>query len=660
LLQLAASQSTSQDGKNSYTIITLGASNYKEVVLNWIHHLEQLKVKKYIVLCTDKEIYAAVGAAHGVLIDYNVNATLKKYQKKKRSKTKAYSERYADHIDEQRATAQETGSSHAIDLKTGKVRAVGERTMVTTVTSTGVRGNKESKTTVFRSPVKHSASEPEPDQNKQDEDKDTSTIGKWATSTLSKIFRRHLLGDAQVTAQLDRIEDMVQDISQSGTNKDRKKSNRRRNTTKSTPRNHTRQITSARNHSKYGTPRASSYSSNRTRYSPNIRNYTNFRNYTASRLAALGWNSSYYRSASSTSRSSASKWIFDKQKAFTILMYIKHSSILALLSAGHSVVWSDVDCVWIKMCAVEFLTTFAEPTKDANWHNRPNGNGRQLTATRLSYTRPHVPRVGLHTSTESKLLIQDELEKLTKTKVDIATQQGSSPFETSDVIGTAICTGFFVVNPTPASLLLISAVQQTMISSVEGTCGKNCSVGDQSVMNEHLMNFGNLRGWAEHNSKIFYGPSYVTNNQMEETHFLDTNLNFPQSMIADEQHNQLSLGKRLVSVPNTPIVIGFLPYDLFPRGDARVNATALEIQIQRARERSNRTHTRFRAPVIKKNKLMTSGQAKIKNANEWADLKENACIWHMYSKKDGKTKVLAMIRDGVYMRDKIDEDDENK
>jgi hypothetical protein len=477
----------------------LGAINYKGVVLNWIHHLERLKVKNYIVLCVDRNIYEIVGAAHGVLIDYNVNATLKKYRRKK-----------------------------------------------------GIRISRSSES--------------------NEQITDNTEVQSIDKPVLSESFSgRQIYEERKLTSQ-----QVVHDVR--GTETD--------------------------------TTQNKVSSSNRRRVPKAV-------------------------------KSSPPKWLFDKQKAFTIMMYIKHSSILALLSAGHSVVWSDVDCIWVKICAVSFPSMFAIPTAKDGSRLHGNEIGRFQQSIN-SYVRTIL---GISTDTKPKI-----------EQVDIAVQQGSSPFETSDVVGTAICTGFFVVNPTPASLLLIAAVQQTMISSVQGTCGENCSVGDQSVMNEHLMNYGNLKRWAERNSKIMYGPSYVTNNLIEETHFLHTNLSLPQQMIADAQHNQLSFGKGLVSNPNTPIVIGFLPYDMFPRGDARVNTTALAIRYQKVHERNNHTNIKFRSPTIRKNKLMTSHQARAKNANEWADLRENACIWHMYSKKDGKTKILTMIRDGVFIKDLIDED----
>jgi hypothetical protein len=501
LLRLAASQRSSHDHKDSFTVLTVGAINYKEVVLNWIRHLQLLKVEKYIIICTDKEIYSVIGAAHGVLVEYNTNATLTYL---KRKQTVIINARPGNYTHRPTESTKETASSDNV-------------------------------------------------------------VATWST-----LFRRHLLGKPE--KMFERLNSLVD---------------------------------------------------------PDI--------FSDRPVGPAGYNSS------------ESGWIYDRKKAFSIMMYIKYSSILALLSAGHSVVWSDVDCVWVKMCAVNFLSTLAESSNNMDRRNILYRNRRHLLRANSSRV-PHVVN-----STESALKIQDQLAKLTKIQVDFASQQGASPYQTSDTIGTAICTGFFVVNPTPASLLLISAVQQTMISSVDGSCGRNCSVDDQSVVNGLLMQYGNLQVWAARNSKILYGPSYATNNRMEETRFLHTNLNFPRHMVAHEQYNQLSLGKRLEIRDNltAPIVIGFLPYDLFPRGDARVNATALDARMRRFRARNNITNTTYLAPT--KNKLMNSRQAGRRNSNEWNHMKEDACIWHMYSKKDGDTKVLAMIRDGVYLIDQNNE-----
>jgi hypothetical protein len=620
LLQLAASQHSSHDGKNSFTVLTVGAINYKDVVLNWIHHLQLHKVEKYIVVCTDREIFAEVGASHGVLVEYNVNATLT-YQKIKYPKKKRKRSRYERYII-RRESAQETGSSKVADLQTRHAPDDGEP-VEAKMAASGVRGRSLSTIDYERASLK------KPERSERTN----------APVTVTKKIRRYLLGSVEQAVQKESINGMNHDFSDSKPNKMMK--NRRR-TTQINSRTQTTNTNSFLKRTRADSTRylnftrsASSYSSNKTRYLANQKNnVTSFRNSTINRMMPPLFRSN----------SSESKWKFDNKKAFSIMMYIKYSSLLTLLSAGHSVVWSDVDCVWVKMCAVNFLATFA--VKDAKWYNRHKVHGRQLTSHLLQ-------------GNQTELNIQDELDKLAKAKVDIASQQGSSPFKTSEVIGTAICTGFFVVNPSPASLLLIAAVQQTMISSVDGSCGRNCSVDDQSVVNGLLMKYGNLQEWADQNSKIMYGPSHVTNNHREETHFLHTNLTFPHFMVNHEQHSQLSPGKRLVSGANTPIAIAFLPYDLFPRGDSRVNATAWELLVRKSREHGNTTNTTaFRGPV--KNKLMTSSEANKKNANEWNDLKEYACIWHMYSKKDGDTKVLAMIRDGVYTRDQIDESEEQE
>jgi hypothetical protein len=604
LLRLAAAQAKKKGGGYSYTIVTLGASNYKEVVLNWINHLEQLSIKKYIVLCVDQEIYKEVGPEHAILVEFNVNVTLKKYVRKRSSRTITSAESYVNLL------YNSNNHYEGDKLFTSSAFKGG----VSYVEKEKPAGTTQQRFAAFKKGVERPPPEPGP------------FFGR-----MFSFIKRRLTGlPAKVN---DAVASSTSRISGPG----------KTNIVSRGPPKYNRSKYSASNYWQ-ARPNVTRITRNVTRITRNATAYSRYRNRTmTARTNSLNrTRTSIFRSNyTSYHRAPSPKYIYDKQKAFTIMMYIKHSSILALLNAGHSVVWSDVDCIWIKSCAVSFISSFAAPAV-----------GSPALHRHLAVSQTER-RLGTTNTTESDIRIREELDKLTRVHVDIATQQGASPFATSDIIGTAICTGFFVVNPTPAGLMLISAVQQAMIATVDGSCGKNCSVGDQSAMNEILTEHGNLKEWAVHNSKILYGPSHVTYNALEETHFLATNLTVPRHLTQDTTQLQ-----QLHDSGHIPIVVGFLPYDLFPRGDSRVNVTQMELQVAQARLRSNRTGYSRRYPIIKKNKLMSTGQAKIKNANEWADLKETACIWHMYSKKDGKTKVMAMVRDGVYLRDKIDAGDD--
>lgn len=264
---------------------------------------------------------------------------------------------------------------------------------------------------------------------------------------------------------------------------------------------------------------------------------------------------------------------------FSVLMIIKHAAILMLLKAGFSVVWSDVDCVWLRPCAL----------------------------------------------TQLQQLIRNNATTASRLAVDIAGQQGMFPYEMSSVIGTALCTGFFLVNPTPLAQQLIEAVKMRLIYSIGMSMGK----GDQKTMNAVLFEVGDLRKYNKN------GNHGANRNETNKQLYLHMHLKLAStSLFRGGSGNTAPVFKDSTNMSDLRnsghnFVVAFLPYALFPRGDARTD------------KQQTMNKTELTLAIVQR------------NIDEWAAYRENACIWHMYSSKSGQVKVNSMQRDGVLVHDDI-------
>jgi hypothetical protein len=380
-------------------------------------------------------------------------------------------------------------------------------------------------------------------------------------------------------------------------------------------------------------------------------------------------------------------------RAFNVLMITKHSVLYTLLSAGHTVVWSDVDCVWLRPCAFDSLDALARPVfrdyyshylqergiRQRNHHINHNNYSVSALRERIAVVqRMATPsRTGAHTD-----------------YIDFASQQGLHPHEMSHIIGTAICTGLFAVNPTAASLLVIRSVRDAIIGLlISATDG----MGDQKLMNTKLIGLAGIENGSYTLSassasakneatvgRIEYGPSSLTGRPQDELFQMKVLLTSdPFARTRDED----------AATERIPFTVGFLPYNLFPRGDAASSASS---DLQQSHERDpgqeqgrpptkqsstwsfsfkNVAESIFLKARVTMNpsslaelenppSKIVNVQAVIeatkqRNADEWKALSSSACIWHMYAQKTGESKVESMLRDGVLL-DSVQEDDDDE
>jgi hypothetical protein len=377
-------------------------------------------------------------------------------------------------------------------------------------------------------------------------------------------------------------------------------------------------------------------------------------------------------------------------RAFNVLMITKHSVLYALLSAGHTVVWSDVDCVWLRPCAFDSLDALARPVfrdyyshylqergiRQRNHHINHNNYSVSALRERIAVVRRMVTpsRTGAHTD-----------------YIDFASQQGLYPHEMSHIIGRAICTGLFAVNPTAASLLVIRSVRDAIISLL---ISAKDGMGDQKLMNTKLIGLAGIENGSYTLSassasakneatvgRIEYGPSSLTGRPQDELFQMKVLLTSdPFARTRDED----------AATERIPFTVGFLPYNLFPRGDAASG------DLQQSHERDpgqeqgrpptkqsstwsfsfkNVAESIFLKARVTMNpssvaelenppSKIVNVQAVIeatkqRNADEWKALSRSACIWHMYAQKTGESKVESMLRDGVLL-DSVQEDDDDE
>jgi hypothetical protein len=377
-------------------------------------------------------------------------------------------------------------------------------------------------------------------------------------------------------------------------------------------------------------------------------------------------------------------------RAFSVLMIIKHSAIYALLSAGHSVVWSDVDCLWIQRCAYDTVHALARPTFREYYSAYLHNKGIQQANRVSNFNNYSGPALRDRVSIVHQLA---QNHSHNPDFIDFASQQGLYPQEMSGIIGTAICTGFFVVNPTPAALLVIREVRNSIIRVLASAQG---GMGDQNTMNTVLLKMAKMkRGKSQYVLSTFsdsaledvvvdkfeYGPSATTGRPQD--------VMFKMKVLLDPNRHQqipapLIRRRDEEDKKKLPFTVGFLPYDLFPRGDAgthnvqQLQEQAQEQVLQRPAEYSSawafslkrfaesafyRASSAFQSAPQKPRPVVINTTAvlaatKQRNADEWNALSSKACIWHMYAQKTGDSKVESMQRDGVLADSRQEDDDQ--
>jgi hypothetical protein len=529
---------------NPYTVITLGAYNYKPVVHNWIFHMEKLNVTNYIVLCADKQIYQEIDPGHAVLMDptFKLNLTYVRAKKKKpiSSRTRTTTKK--------RNTAIHSKSLAEAAAGLAGIRSSGDILEIS-------RPDRSKKARVYKDGKLIMVMTPEPgsgDRSAESGPSVTNTIMKYSKNMLD--FRRAESG--KLARDRIALRNGIPDELDPAATADQSQQRRRK----------LEKID--------GRPPPANVNSKSSLSKSTAKMFEK-------RLKTIGL-----------------------EKGFSILMIIKHAAIDALLTAGHSVVWSDVDCIWMKRCAVDRVESLAQPKQTTI---------KPVKSALLSMTPSAEPIV------------------------DIASQQGLFPPETSDLLGTAVCTGFFVVNPTTGSLILIRSVKNAIIKQLASSkSGK----GDQKTLNTVLMQIGGMKLGRGNLPKFLYGPSKITKQPREAMLKLDLKL-----LSLEEEHEGL-----------VPFTVGFLPYDLFPRGDANLPTTAAV---------NEGTTTVASVKLTEKPKKITEAERQKltsemvqKNADEWDELHRDACIWHMYSQKKGDVKVESMRRDGVFLEENGDVDDD--
>jgi hypothetical protein len=312
---------------------------------------------------------------------------------------------------------------------------------------------------------------------------------------------------------------------------------------------------------------------------------------------------------------------------FSLLMILKHTVLATLLQAkdknredGLAVVWSDADAVWLRPCVLDSIQAVV-------------GSER-------------------------------------KEAIDFAAQQGLFPYEVSDIWGSAICTGLMIINPTESSIRTFQLVRDKLLSLLmsKTSCGDGCK-GDQKLLNYMLLRVTEPRYPAD--ALISYGnltfdagtmqsSSMSSQLQILRRQFIDTNgsINVADINLDNVQAIQALPAPRTPVANTQPLSIAFLPYQFFPRGDARTEtdmeantlkgATGPIKGTSTSRNGPNREpqQGRMKSNVEEQAEKMTMMK---RNWLEWGQSRSHACVWHMFALKSAGSKVDTMRRDGVYL-----------
>jgi hypothetical protein len=669
LVELADNQ-TIKNPNSKYTIITVGAFNYKPVVHNWVHHMNKLNISNYVVLCVDQLIYRELDPAHAILMapTFHLNLTHVR-MKKRKGKDSSLAERFrqnsqrmvekrgeqpfSQHVQEKQRIKEEVAAKiHALILEKRRQKE-------------SVAFAQEDKF-----PIERTDSETESNENSVE----PLLREEFLRQRDTERHNRPIYNQAITDILRERYRDGLEPVSKNRTKKkkpvakkfvkkgemNRDVPNRRLliNTTKSTTPNATN-MTDKNDIVRTGEEESSLANNQR------------------SSLANWGNSSvpAHYVPVTKTAVRMFEHRIKEigLDKAFSVLMVIKHSSIYALLSAGHSVVWSDVDCIWVQRCAYDYMDAFARPVFHSYYKNHLLDKGIRGTGHALNFNN------------YSEQALRDRVNMVQKMSnppyyqrdegfVDFISQQGLFPTEMSELIGTAICTGFFVVNPTAGSLTVVRAVRNSIIKLLaSGKPGK----GDQKTLNFVLMDLAKM--YSRHKNHVLstslassiindtltdrfvYGPSVNTGRPKEEILKLQLRIRSAADAIAAARMGALDSGSGYA-----PFTVGFLPYDLFPRGDARVSDPNMNTNSQLEHSynwpsspKNVAVSALTKVPdETKADKTKTALKVVQHNADEWSSLSSSACIWHMYSQKTGESKVESMQRDGVLLDMQVEDDDQ--
>lgn len=314
---------------------------------------------------------------------------------------------------------------------------------------------------------------------------------------------------------------------------------------------------------------------------------------------------------------------------FTSYQLAKFDAIEVVLGMNKTVIWSDTDAVWMNRCAYDML-------------------------------------------------------KYMPAAVDVAGQRGLFPTTLSLVTGTCLCSGFFMLRPTAASLALVKAVRVMLLASED----------DQSALNKALLELGAFNYGTEQaevpllpgsgmagmgsghdgaiprllnktielgmDAKVAESGAKTTKTTLvrRRRRGVDnsTQTLFTSPRPASKKPPPSSRGRGFFKAANktiTGIYLGLLPYNLFPRGQVSVPVTQAMTREEKSEYIVRKRRSANETSAAARRSAATAASAPIdsernEQAIEWRKFAHQACIWHMVSAKEGRTKVVTMKRDGVY------------
>ena len=312
---------------------------------------------------------------------------------------------------------------------------------------------------------------------------------------------------------------------------------------------------------------------------------------------------------------------------FFAMMVAKYEAIRELTAQGFSVIWSDTDALWLRPCAYQQLLGLMSRS--------PQG-----------------------------------------TLADMAGQRGRQPVAISDLVGSCLCTGLFLTNPTSASSEVLAEVIDDIVEMTYVTTFEKRD--DQALLNDIIYQRGGLYFQGGPQLRSFalpdkggakrkpYGgrPMYGVNSSR------GVDYTFVNKTMTDGFVN--SKGKRLRQRGQQTFSLALLPYASFPRGVVSVpgsyymNATDVAGKARANRKKPKLSQLRAGgedrsaddAPSSRNASEGLSRQERgfLKNVqtlsarqrSEWQLVRGDACVWHLISTKEGDDKVRSMLLDGVY------------
>jgi hypothetical protein len=213
--------------------------------------------------------------------------------------------------------------------------------------------------------------------------------------------------------------------------------------------------------------------------------------------------------------------------------------------------------------------------------------------------------------------------------VDVVGQRGQSPLAISSATGACLCSGFFMVRPTPGGIALIRTTKSALLTKMSS------GDDDQTILNEVLNSW---HGFFDRKISFFNSDGYVDYSN-------------------NTRHDR-------------SITLGLLPYKQFPRGvHMFLRASKLrqkyQYYIDHPGSRMSGVVFNFhdvlshstgaeREDLMLLDYIMDQNNGRIpadsvRHAAEWQRLKTHACVWHRLSKKTGRSKLETMMTDGVWL-----------